>query len=287
MKTPRNDPIGWGLVGAGLIALILLVPGLTSPGQPAAIRVLLGWGAFIAVPAAILGGILLAFAGRMGWEVRWRAIFFGELLFLAVIGLVHLGLPQPRDAAWAGLGGGVVGQALTQPLIDLLGMLGARLVMVAAVVAAAEALWLSLPPRWTGRVHRELEALGHKAWETVHRGAGELARSGCQGEGDLRFVRSTDPSYRTWAGWLRWARGSRRPGAISGRAAAGARLQRSLNPLARRWSAAPLSRPAIPPGNPRRCLRDRQASQSNQAAQGSGTVPCTPLARQPQRGCAS
>ena len=101
MKTSRNDLIGWGLVGAGLIALMLLVPGLAPARGPAPMRVLLGWGAFIAVPAVILGGVALAFAGRMGWEVHWRAIVFGELMFLAVLGLLHLSLAQPIDAGWA------------------------------------------------------------------------------------------------------------------------------------------------------------------------------------------
>src|SRR5512136_2508689 len=127
MKTSRNDLIGWGLVGAGLVALMLLVPGLASARGPAPMRVLLGWGAFIAVPAVILGGVLLAFAGRLGWGVRWRAIAFGELLFLAIVGLIHLSTTQPIDAGWVGMGGGIVGQAVAQPLSDLFGTFGARL----------------------------------------------------------------------------------------------------------------------------------------------------------------
>jgi len=178
MKTSRNDLIGWGLVGAGLIALMLLLPGLVSAGGPAPMRVLLGWGAFIAVPAVILGGVLLAFAGRLGWEVRWRAIAFGEVLFLAVIGLVHLSLAQPIDTGWAGAGGGIVGQAMTQPLTDLLGTFGARLVLLTATAAAIWALWISLPPRWTGRVHQELAALGSGAWANGRRGVGTMPRMG-------------------------------------------------------------------------------------------------------------
>ena len=133
MKTSRNDLIGWGLVGAGLVALMLLVPGLASARGPAPMRVLLGWGAFIAIPAVILGGVMLAFAGRLGWEVRWRAVVFGEVLFLAILGLLHLSLAQPIDAGWAGVGGGIVGQGMTQPLADLLGTFGARLVLLVAV----------------------------------------------------------------------------------------------------------------------------------------------------------
>ena len=178
MKTSRNDLIGWGLVGAGLVALMLLVPGLASARGPAPMRVLLGWGAFIAIPAVILGGVMLAFAGRLGWEVRWRAVVFGEVLFLALLGLLHLSLAQPIDAGWAGAGGGIVGQAMAQPLTDLLGSFGARLVMLTATAAAIWALWVSLPPRWTGRVHQALAALGSGAWMTGRRGAGTMPGMG-------------------------------------------------------------------------------------------------------------
>ena len=178
MKTSRNDLIGWGLVGAGLIALMLLVPGLASARGPAPMRVLLGWGAFIAIPTVILGGVMLAFAGRLGWEVRWRAVVFGEVLFLAILGLLHLSLAQPLDAGWAGVGGGIVGQAMAQPLTDLLGSFGARLVMLVATAAAIWALWVSLPPRWTGRVHQGLAALRSGAWVTGRRGAGTMPGMG-------------------------------------------------------------------------------------------------------------
>jgi S-DNA-T family DNA segregation ATPase FtsK/SpoIIIE len=175
MKTSRNDLIGWGLVGAGLIALMLLVPGLAPARGPAPMRVLLGWGAFIVIPAVILGGVMLAFAGRLGWEVRWRAIACGELLFLALIGLIHVSFAPETDAGWAGGGGGIVGQGLTQPLRDLLGTFGARLVLLAVTAAAIWALWVSLPPRWTGRAQRNVKTLGHDAWASGRRGAGLLA----------------------------------------------------------------------------------------------------------------
>ena len=209
MKTSRNDLIGWGLVGAGLVALMLLVPGLTSARGPAPMRVLLGWGAFIAIPAVILGGVMLAFAGRLGWEVRWRAVVFGEVLFLAILGLLHLSLAQPIDAGWAGVGGGIVGQAMTQPLTDLLGTFGARLVMLTATAAAIWALWVSLPPRWTGRVHQGLAALeaAHgrpDAWRTMpgmgrSAGPADAAAQGCWRPGlrsrkhALRFACTAGP----------------------------------------------------------------------------------------------
>ncbi len=200
MKTSRNDLIGWGLVGAGLIALMLLVPGLASARGPAPMRVLLGWGAFIAVPAVILGGVMLAFAGRLGWEVNWRAIVCGEVLFLAVISLLHLSTTQPSLAGWTGVGGGIVGQGITQPLADLLGTVGARLVLLVATAAALWALWVSLPPRWTGRVQQDVTTLGSDAWTNGRRGAGLLAT--WVGIAQARL--EVRPHRQSWIPDLRW-----------------------------------------------------------------------------------
>ena len=63
MKTSRNDLVGWCLVLAGLIALVLLIP---RAAGPAPLRFLFGWGAFLVVPALFLGGLALAFADWRG-----------------------------------------------------------------------------------------------------------------------------------------------------------------------------------------------------------------------------
>jgi len=166
VKTSKNDLIGWGVVIAGLIALLLLIPGAVESG-PALLRVLFGWGAFAFVPMLLFGGIALAFAGRMGWRVRWRAIAFGEVFFVALLGLLHLDEPMPLDAALNGLGGGIVGWAVSQLLTEALGAFGARLVILAGLVTGVIFLWLSLPPDWTGPIEARLAAVWLAARDAV------------------------------------------------------------------------------------------------------------------------
>ncbi len=169
VKTSKNDFIGWGLVIAGLIALVLMIPGVAGMRDPAPLRLLFGWGAFFVVPALILGGLALAFAEQKGWRVRWRAVAFGELLFLALISFVHLNMRRPLDAALAGDGGGVVGWSIGQMLTDVFGAFGARLVTLAGVLAAALFLWLSLPPAWTANVWDGLAEMRTARSRPLHR----------------------------------------------------------------------------------------------------------------------
>ena len=150
MKPSRNDLIGVVIALIGLVAAVLLLPGVATLRGPAPLRVLFGWGAYFAVPALILGGIAAAFAGPLRWTVRWQAVACAELLFLAALGVLHLGEPRAMAAAFAGQGGGLVGWGISAPLADLLGALGARLVLWAGIIAAAWALWRSLPAGWTG-----------------------------------------------------------------------------------------------------------------------------------------
>ena len=77
MKLTRNEIVGLVLVVVGLIALVLLLPGLVGRPGPAPMRVLFGWGAVIVVLALILGGLAVLFSNRMGWEIRWLTIAGG------------------------------------------------------------------------------------------------------------------------------------------------------------------------------------------------------------------
>ncbi len=168
MKLPRDEHLGLALVVAGLMALMLLMPGLLMAG-PAPLRVLLGWGGVIAAAALTLGGIAVAFAEKLGWRVRWDAIAWGELLGLALLTLSHTGLADGLAAARAGQGGGLIGWALSQVLELLLPIPLAQAVATVAALIAAWLLWRALPPDWTGGVEARLASAGRAVRETALR----------------------------------------------------------------------------------------------------------------------
>ncbi|MDQ1301958.1 MAG: FtsK protein, partial [Chloroflexota bacterium] len=147
----RNQAIGLALLVAGLIALLLLLPGLLGGRGPAPLRVLFGWGAVGVLLAAVLGGVVVLFADKLGWQVRWPAVAAAEVIFLGLLAALHLGQPAPLAAARAGAGGGLVGWALSQLLLIVLPLELAWLVIALITAGAAGLFWRGLPPVWTGR----------------------------------------------------------------------------------------------------------------------------------------
>jgi DNA segregation ATPase FtsK/SpoIIIE, S-DNA-T family len=150
MRPTRGEFLGMVIAGLGLLALLLLLPG--GSGEPGLLRVALGWGAMVIVPAAVLGGILIVFAGRFGWQVRWAAIAGGELLLLAVLALSHTG--RSLAAARAGEGGGIIGWAFSLFASSVGGVTGARILLTLLALVGLGLLWLTLPPAWTGPVQQ-------------------------------------------------------------------------------------------------------------------------------------
>jgi DNA segregation ATPase FtsK/SpoIIIE, S-DNA-T family len=169
----------------GLAALFLYVPDLLN-GGPAPLVVLFGWGALAVVAALIVGGIIIAFAPKMGWQVRWWPVAAGELLFLTLLMLAHLVLASDRgaealDAALAGQGGGLVGWAFSRLLIKAGGLEAAWIVTILALVAALWFLWRTLPPEWTDEVSRLAADAADRAMQL----AADLARDIRPSAGDV------------------------------------------------------------------------------------------------------
>lgn len=207
MKASWDERIGFAVAGAGLVAVALLAPSLAGSNGPTPLRWLLGWGAFIAAPAVLLGGIALAFAGKLGWQARWRAVICLELLFLALLGFWHANTAQPWAAALAGRGGGVVGWAIAQAIADLLGIAGARTITLAAAVAAAVGLWLTLPPAWTGGARDAAAAGGERARAAVEAAGQRLRQFGGAAAAVIRPATESRPARpalnaEPWAGRL-------------------------------------------------------------------------------------
>jgi len=151
VKPPRNQAIGLALLVVGLIALALLLPGLLGGQGPAPLRILFGWGAAGILLAAVLGGVAVLFADKLGWQVRWPAVAAGEVIFLALLAAAHLRQAAPLTAARAGAGGGLVGWALSQLLLIVFPVELAWIVIALILAAAAVCFWRSLPAAWIGR----------------------------------------------------------------------------------------------------------------------------------------
>jgi len=154
MRLTRDELLGMVIAGLGLLALLLLLPG--GSGEPGLLRVALGWGAVVLVPAAVLGGVLIVFAGRFGWQVRWAAIAGLELLFLAVLALSHTG--SSLEAARTGAGGGIIGWAISLFASSVGGVTGARVLLTLLALAGLGLLWLTVPPAWTRPIEQFVSA---------------------------------------------------------------------------------------------------------------------------------
>jgi DNA segregation ATPase FtsK/SpoIIIE, S-DNA-T family len=148
LRIRKNETLSIALLGAGLVALILLLPGLfNTPAPP--LQILLGWGAFVIVVGLVGGGVGLHlapvlrehFARQDGHrpslklpDVGWRAVALGELLLLLLLVLTHLATGLSLEAALSGQGGGLAGWAGSTLLTDIVGRFPAWGI-VAAVIA--------------------------------------------------------------------------------------------------------------------------------------------------------
>ncbi len=177
MNLPLHRAIGLILAVIGLIALALLLPDSLHGTGTAPLRVLLGWSASPFVLVAVLGGVMMLFADKLGWQVRWQAIAAAEVIFLVLLTITHLGLADPLTVARAGGGGGLIGWALSQALTVVLPRPLAWAVLVAVGLGAGWFFWRDLPPTWTRRptlwLHRAVAGLTSVA----HRLAGRSTRT--------------------------------------------------------------------------------------------------------------
>jgi S-DNA-T family DNA segregation ATPase FtsK/SpoIIIE len=140
--------LGPALLAAGLLAVLLLVPGLLGSEGRAPLRVLMGWGGFVLAGALLLGGLWLIVRSRERLDISWAALACAELLLLSLLSFSHTFQADPLDAALAGRGGGLVGWAGSDLLANPLGLTWARVLWGLAALASLAGLVYSLrPPR--------------------------------------------------------------------------------------------------------------------------------------------
>ena len=161
----KDETLGQVLLALGLALLLLLIPGLFAPEGPAPLRVLFGWGSFGVVATCLTGGLLLVFAPKLGWKVRWQAVILGELIFLVLMLVLHLGIEGSLDAAIEGEGGGLVGWAFSQLLLLVLPISMAWVVAWLLLFGTAFFFVRSLPDAWSQAIRRWLSS-GVRAFRT-------------------------------------------------------------------------------------------------------------------------
>jgi DNA segregation ATPase FtsK/SpoIIIE, S-DNA-T family len=155
LRLPKNQILSVALLIAGLVALILSLPGLFGTPAPP-LQVVLGWGALVIAAALVGGGVGLYLVPQLQRHlapilhrrlarqdggpallklpaVGWRAVALGELLLLLLLVLTHLATDLSLEAVLAGSGGGLVGWAGSTLLTGLVGQAPAVGVLLAVV----------------------------------------------------------------------------------------------------------------------------------------------------------
>ncbi len=121
----RKEILGLLIFLTAILTLLALL-GLTASGllEPwtTFLRQLAGWGIYpLVLTVAGLGLYLVISRMELPYRVKPGQVIGLELLLLAVLALVHLAAGGGLMGALAGRGGGLVGWALSDPLVDFLG----------------------------------------------------------------------------------------------------------------------------------------------------------------------
>jgi S-DNA-T family DNA segregation ATPase FtsK/SpoIIIE len=115
-----------------LLGLLQDTSGVILDWWSGLLRRLLGWGSYVAVLAGVVVGALLLARKMPDRESRrWHVVVGLEIVFLALLGLIHLVFANeaPWLAARAGRGGGFTGAVLSAILNEYLGSVPTALVL--------------------------------------------------------------------------------------------------------------------------------------------------------------
>ncbi|MEZ4515864.1 MAG: DNA translocase FtsK 4TM domain-containing protein [Chloroflexota bacterium] len=136
----RREIVGLVLFLLGVITLLALA-GLTQAEWlvwwTKLLRQILGWGAFVVALVVAAAGIHLMLKRiNHPYDIHPKQIIGGELLLFLLLAFSHLIGGRTLADALNGHGGGLVGWALSQPLVDFLGPFLAALVYLGLLAVA-------------------------------------------------------------------------------------------------------------------------------------------------------
>ncbi len=158
------------VAGVTVLSLVSANQGAITETWLQVLRRLFGWG-FVLVPLSLgaIGFWMVLDSLDEESEVGWERPLGGLLVFLVIIGLLHLFptllLPDdPRVLAEANRGGGLVGYALSRGLLISVGPLGAMVVLF-AVLAIGLIMLFSLSLAELGAI---VASLWHRVRHRVH-----------------------------------------------------------------------------------------------------------------------
>ena len=168
LQNRRLQQVGALVVTLCGALLVAAVAGLLHSGATDALalglRLLFGFGAIV-VAVMVMAGGAWALRGLVNdtFVIAWRRVVGGEVLFIALLSLVHIPITDARAAADRGDGGGMIGWAISQLLMNKVGMLPAvGLLLLIALIGAVWAFRLDFSG--TGDwINRQLENFQHRA----------------------------------------------------------------------------------------------------------------------------
>jgi len=155
-----------------LLGLLSVTNGVINDVWVKTLRQVLGLGAYLAV-FTFLGIGLLLFIKGFDWIDDWLDIIGIELFFLALLGLLHLGVPgeDPMTLALQGSGGGYVGWAVSGLLAEVVGYEAAAIILTALLLVGA----ILVSPFTIGHVGRLIKQAVWKAVQHLQTAFGRLA----------------------------------------------------------------------------------------------------------------
>ncbi|HEY63408.1 MAG TPA: DNA translocase FtsK [Caldilineae bacterium] len=174
----RKETLGITLAAVGVFTLISLPgakQGVLTRWWIEHLQAAFGIGLYLIPPIFGVAGFRLIMGAVEGEDGDWQQPLALTILFLALLGLIHVFAGRPSfQAAAAGKGGGLVGHAVAQQLVQVLGSVTS--VAFLFIIAMLSLVWATR--HTVGEFFYALEGLIERlrvAWENHRAGVGQTA----------------------------------------------------------------------------------------------------------------